>query len=61
LVDIPRVCHEIGVSRAQCYRLIATGELEACHVGRLIRVTGRSVERFVERQVQAERGHSGGD
>ena len=57
LLSIPDACRELGgLSRAQLYRLIAAGEPETMHIGRLIRLTGRSVQAYVDRQVRAERG-----
>ncbi len=43
-----------GLSRAQLYRLIESGAIESCHIGRLLRISRRSVERYVTERLNAE-------
>lgn len=43
----------IPVSRAQGYRLIAAGEIDAFKVGRATRITVASIEAYVTRQLAA--------
>lgn len=49
LLPIPDVALVLGVGRLKVYGLIASGQLEAVHIGRSCRVPTRSVEEFVER------------
>ena len=56
LLTIPEACRELGgLSRAQLYRYIESGELDCVHLGRLIKVRADSLEAFVARQIQDER------
>ena len=58
LLAVPEACRELGgLSRAQRYRLIAVGELETVHLGRLMRVTSRSLQAYIERLIEIERPH----
>jgi len=55
LLTIQEACRELGgVSRAQLYRYIHAGEIEAVHLGRLLKIKSESVEAFVERQSRIE-------
>ncbi|HET6810646.1 MAG TPA: helix-turn-helix domain-containing protein [Acidimicrobiales bacterium] len=49
LLPIPEVAAALGLGRTKVYELIATGQLEAVHIGRSCRVPADSVETFVER------------
>ena len=50
----------LRLSRPSIYRLIESGELEALHFGRALRITMRSIEQTVKRKLEAalsEQGH----
>ena len=48
LLDIPRACAQLGLSRASLYRLMQTGRLESVQVGRRRLVPTAALERFVD-------------
>ena len=48
LLSVPDVMRELGISRAGCYRLMASGALETCHVGRLVRIYSQSLEDYAQ-------------
>jgi len=49
LLPIPEVAAALGIGRTKIYELIATGQLEAVHIGRSCRVPADSLDIFVER------------
>lgn len=49
LFRIPEVEEYLGVSRAQVYRLIESGELKRIKLGKSARIPRASIESFVER------------
>lgn len=54
LLTVSDACRELAISRAHLYRLIERGEIEAAHIGRLIRIPRRSLEAYVERLTRHE-------
>ena len=49
LLPIPAAAAALGLGRTKVYELIATGQLEAVHIGRCCRVPADSLKTFVER------------
>lgn len=47
LLTPERVAEMLGVSKAMVYKLVRNGELEAIHIGRLVRITRENYRRFV--------------
>ena len=41
------VAGKLGVSRSMVYKLVQTGELEAVHIGRLVRISPDSYKRLI--------------
>lgn len=60
LLTVTDTCRELAISRAQLYRLIGRGEIDATHIGRLIRIPRASLETYVARLIEGERERSGG-
>lgn len=50
LLRVPEAARLLGVGRSLTYELIASGELEAIHIGSVIRVPVVAVHSFVERR-----------
>jgi excisionase family DNA binding protein len=46
----------IGVSRAKAYMLIASGELPAIKVGKVLRVPVEALREWIARQIAEQRG-----
>lgn len=42
----------LGVSRSRTYELITEGHFEALNVGKLLRITERSVNAYIDRQIR---------
>lgn len=61
LLTVPEACRMVAVSRAHLYRLIGRGEIDAAHIGRLIRIPRTSLDAYVARVVEAERDRPGGE
>lgn len=49
LLTIAETCDALSLSRSMIYRLIASSDLEAVHIGRSIRIPADAVDLFVER------------
>lgn len=49
LLKIPDAARMLAVGRSTIYELIATGDLETVHIGRVVRLTTASTETLVER------------
>lgn len=47
------VADMLGVSKAMVYKLVRNGELEAVHIGRLVRFTRDNYRHFVDRSKSA--------
>ena len=52
LYRISEAADILGVSRSTLYRLIASGDLAAIHVGTAPRIPAKVLERFVEQAVR---------
>ena len=50
LLTVVEAAHRLGISRSLMYELIAAGEIETIHIGRLCKIAARTVEAFVERR-----------
>lgn len=53
LLTPERVAQMLGVSKAMVYKLVRKGQLEAVHVGRLVRFTRENYRQFVDRSSSA--------
>ena len=52
---IPDAAELIGVGYVKCYELISSGELETFRVGRRRLCSAAAIQRYIERQEEAER------
>ncbi|WP_424213586.1 excisionase family DNA-binding protein [Streptomyces sp. BI20] len=55
LLTVEEAARRLRIGRTLCFRLIATGELEAIAVGRLRRVPAAAVHEYVDRLRAAHR------
>jgi excisionase family DNA binding protein len=49
LLSILQCGRELGCSRSKVYLLIQGGELDTVHIGRLVRISRRALEAYIER------------
>lgn len=54
LLRVPEAARMLGVGRSLTYELIAAGDLEAIHVGNVIRVPVDAVHAYVDRRRSTE-------
>jgi excisionase family DNA binding protein len=54
LLRIPEVAETLGIGRTKIYDLIATGELPTIHVGRAVRISVSTLQKWVEAREQQE-------
>ncbi len=54
LLTIPEACQSLRIGRTKLYGLIAEGELEIAHIGKSVRITTRSLEKFVSRKARRQ-------
>jgi excisionase family DNA binding protein len=54
LLRIPEVAETLGIGRSKIYELIATGELPTIHVGRAVRISVSTLQKWVEAREQQE-------
>lgn len=47
LLTPEHVAEKLGVSKAMVYKLVRNGQLDAVHVGRLVRIVPDSYRRFI--------------
>jgi excisionase family DNA binding protein len=52
LLRIPEVAETLGIGRTKIYELIATGELPTIRVGRAIRISVSTLQKWVEAREQ---------
>jgi excisionase family DNA binding protein len=52
LLPIPEVAETLGIGRTNIYELIATGELPTIRVGRAVRISVRTLQKWVEEREQ---------
>ena len=52
LLRIPEVAETLGLGRTKIYELIATGELPTIRVGRAIRISVSTLQKWVEEREQ---------
>lgn len=50
LLTVVEAARRLGISRSLLYELLATGEIEAIHVGRLRRIPADALTDYVDRQ-----------
>ena len=53
LLTYPDAAARLGLSRTTLYKLVASGELTAVHVGKAVRIPADEIRAFVER-IKAE-------
>jgi excisionase family DNA binding protein len=54
LIPIPEAARLLRCSRAQMYKILATGELRHCHIGRSHRVDFESIIEYVRKLEDSE-------
>ncbi len=52
LLRIPEVAETLGIGRTKIYEMIATGELPTIRVGRAIRISVSTLQKWVEAREQ---------
>ncbi len=52
LLRIPEVADTLGIGRTKIYEMIATGELPTIRVGRAIRISVSTLQKWVEAREQ---------
>ena len=50
LLTVPESARRLGIGRSLLYELLATGEVESIHVGRLRRIPADALADYVDRQ-----------
>jgi len=60
LLTIPQVSRRLGICRNSTYNLVGSGQLEAVHIGRSVRVPVDAVADFVARARAAGAVSTGG-
>lgn len=53
LLTPEHVAEKLGVSKAMVYKLVRNGQLDAVHVGRLVRIVPDSYRRFIGQHVDS--------
>ena len=49
LLKVPDAAAMLGIGRSTLYNLLATGDLQAVHIGRAVRIPASSIRAYVER------------
>ncbi len=52
LLRIPEVAETLGIGRTKIYEMIATGELPTVRVGRAVRISVSTLQKWVEEREQ---------
>ncbi len=52
LLRIPEVAETLGIGRTKIYEMIATGELPTIRVGRAVRISVTTLQKWVEEREQ---------
>lgn len=52
LLRIPEVAETLGIGRTKIYEMIATGELPTVRVGRAVRISVTTLQKWVEEREQ---------
>jgi excisionase family DNA binding protein len=52
LLRIPEVADTLGIGRTKIYEMIATGELPTIRVGRAVRISVSTLQKWVEEREQ---------
>jgi excisionase family DNA binding protein len=52
LLRIPEVAETLGIGRTKIYEMIATGELPTIRVGRAVRISVNTLQKWVEEREQ---------
>jgi excisionase family DNA binding protein len=52
LLRIPEVAETLGIGRTKIYEMIATGELPTIRVGRAVRISVSTLQKWVEEREQ---------
>lgn len=51
LLRVPQACELLQIGRSTLYVLMSNGDLDVVHIGRSVRITTASAQRYVERQL----------
>ncbi len=49
LLRVPQASNELAISVRSTWRLISSGQLDTVHIGRSVRITRESIDRFIKR------------
>jgi excisionase family DNA binding protein len=52
LLRIPEVAEKLGIGRTKIYEMIATGELPTIRIGRAVRISVTTLQKWVEEREQ---------
>ena len=52
LLRIPEVAETLGIGRTKIYEMIATGELPTVRIGRAVRISVTTLQKWVEEREQ---------
>jgi len=52
LLRIPEVAETLGIGRTKIYEMIATGELPTIRIGRAVRISVTTLQKWVEEREQ---------
>ena len=52
LLRIPEVAETLGIGRTKIYEMVATGELPTIRVGRAVRISVSTLQKWVEEREQ---------
>jgi len=52
LLTVGEAAHRLGIGRSFMYELIAAGQIETIHIGRLCKISVDAIAAFVERQTR---------
>jgi len=52
LLRIPEVAETLGIGRTKIYEMIATGELPTIRIGRAVRISVATLQKWVEEREQ---------
>ena len=56
LLSVPEAARRLGISRSLFYELIAAGEIQTLHIGRLCKVSTAALDNFIEGRRIANHG-----
>ncbi|MGB3682667.1 MAG: helix-turn-helix domain-containing protein [Rubrobacteraceae bacterium] len=53
-LKVPEVAEELRIARSRAYELVADGEIPAVKIGRIVRVSRKELDRWLESQRYAD-------